>query len=199
MSRRLAVAVMAAVALGAAPAVGCAAPVFSPRAPGIGDAYFPFEGNGGYDARHYTLDVAYEPATDRLTGVATMSATATQDLSRFDLDFTGLTVRSIRVDGRAASWTRAGQELVITPAKGLRKGANFTVVTAYDGVPQTIGDSSIGVSGFLHTHDGALVAGQPDVAATWLPVNDHPRDKARYTLHITVPEGLQAIANGLPR
>ena len=43
---------------------------FGPGAPGIGDPYFPLDGNGGYDVKHYDLDVAYEPATDVLRGIA---------------------------------------------------------------------------------------------------------------------------------
>ena len=39
---------------------------FSPGAPGIGDPYFPLEGNGGYDVKHYDLSFSYDPATDRL-------------------------------------------------------------------------------------------------------------------------------------
>jgi aminopeptidase N len=69
----------------------------------VGDEYFPLYGNGGYDVRHYLLKVSYDPATDRLVGVATISARATQNLSRFNLDFVGLTVRSIKVNGRSAS------------------------------------------------------------------------------------------------
>ena len=59
---------------------------FRPGAPGVGDDYFPLYGNGGYDVRHYLLKVSYDPATDRLVGVATISARATQNLSRFNLD-----------------------------------------------------------------------------------------------------------------
>jgi hypothetical protein len=51
-------------------------------------------------------------------------------------------------------------------------------------------------SGFIHTDDGALIAGEPEVAANWYPVNDHPLDKASYTFEVTVPAGLQVIANG---
>jgi aminopeptidase N len=51
--------------------------------------------------------------------------------------------------------------------------------------------------GFLTTPDGALAVGQPDVAAFWYPVNDHPRDKARYHVRLTVPRGLQTVSNGL--
>ena len=50
---------------------------------------------------------------------------------------------------------------------------------------------------FFHTRDGALAVGQPEGAATWYPVNDHPLDQASYTFKITVPRGLQAIANGV--
>ena len=45
---------------------------FGPGAPGIGDPYFPLDGNGGYDVKHYDLDIAYNPSTDVLKGVATI-------------------------------------------------------------------------------------------------------------------------------
>ena len=189
------VAVVALLVGGGWPA-SAAPPAFTPGAPGIGDPYYPLAGNGGYDALHYGLDVRYDPATDVLTGVAAITARATQDLSRFDLDLVGLTVRSVAVDGRAAAWTRSGQELVVTPERGLRRGRHFRVDVRYDGVPQPVG-SGLGAAGFLHTDDGALVAGQPEVAATWFPVNDHPADKASYTIRATVPAGLQAISNGV--
>src|SRR5262245_13402785 len=64
-----------------------------PKAPGgeagpagIGDPYFPLEGNGGFDVRHYDLTFSYDPATDRLDAVNKIHAVATQALSRFDLD-----------------------------------------------------------------------------------------------------------------
>jgi aminopeptidase N len=49
----------------------------------------------------------------------------------------------------------------------------------------------------MHTDDGAVVAGQPDVAATWFPSNDHPRDAASVSVSATVPEGLEALSNGV--
>ena len=39
---------------------------FSPGAAGIGDPYFPLDGNGGYDVSHYDLNFEYDPATDVL-------------------------------------------------------------------------------------------------------------------------------------
>ncbi len=70
----------------------------------------------------------------------------------------------------------------------------------YDGVPITqeieIGPGFILEAGFIHTDDGAVVAGQPEVAASWFPVNDHPIDKASYTFVVTAPAGLEVVANG---
>lgn len=99
----------------------------SPGAPGAGDPCFPLQGNGGYDVRDYGLDLRYDPATRRLDGTAAIHATATQSLSRFDLDLRGFTVRSVTVNGRHAAFSRSGQELVITPARPLPRGAAFLV------------------------------------------------------------------------
>jgi hypothetical protein len=170
-------------------------PAFRPGAPGLGDPYFPLDGNGGYDARHYLLDLSYDPSADLLEGTATITAEATQDLAAFNLDLDGLTVRSVAVDGDAAAWTRSAGELTVTPRRGIREGQHFSTEVAYGGTPEAI-NAAFGTSGFLHTDDGAVVAGQPHVAATWFPVNDHPRDKASYTFRISVPEGLEAVANG---
>ncbi|MGH2775078.1 MAG: M1 family metallopeptidase [Actinomycetota bacterium] len=162
----------------------------------MGDPYYPRDGNGGYDVKHYLLEVIYEPSTDLLTGVATIRSRATQNLSSFNLDLDGLRVQSIEVDGHPASWRRKRGELTVTPDRGLRNDRQFTTFVHYRGVPRTINDE-FGVSGFMHTDDGALVVGEPHVAATWYPVNDHPIDKAAYTFRIGVPNGLEAVANGI--
>ena len=119
MVRRAAllISVVLGVVLAGAPAG--ASPGGSPGAPGIGDPYFPLDGNGGYDVRHYGLDIKYTPETDVLDGVATIRSRATQNLSAFNLDFQGLTIRSLTVDGRPARWTRNGGELTVTPRRAL--------------------------------------------------------------------------------
>ncbi|WP_433323688.1 M1 family aminopeptidase [Spirillospora sp. CA-294931] len=172
---------------------------YSPGAPGVGDSYFPLEGNGGYDVQHYDLELAYDPDFDQLDGVVTITARATQDLSSFNLDLSGMDVERVKVDRSKADFKRRGQELTVTPRKGIRKGNLFKAVITYGGVPQTIVGSPIVFGspyGFLHTPDGAFVGGEPNGASTWFPGNDHPSDKATFDYTITVPKGLQAIANG---
>jgi aminopeptidase N len=101
----------------------------------------------------------------------------------------------VAVNARPGTWTHDAHELTITPKHFLRDDRLFLTTVRYDGVPQTIEDV-FGVSGFFHTDDGSLVVGQPHVASTGFPVNDHPLDKAAYTFRMTVPEGLEVVANG---
>ncbi|WP_422740829.1 M1 family metallopeptidase [Micromonospora sp. WMMD729] len=171
---------------------------FTAGAAGVGDTYFPSYGNGGYDVGKYTVKVRYDPAKDRLTGTTTVQATATADLSSFNLDLAGLTVKTVTVDAAPATHTRNKNELVITPAAGLITGNGFVVEIAYEGVPKPLKNELLGEGGFLHTADGAIALGQPESASTWFPVNDHPSDKAAYDFEITVPQGLTAVSNGVP-
>jgi aminopeptidase N len=173
---------------------------FTPGLPGAGDRYFPDMGNGGYDAQHYSLGLKYDPGTKAIDAAARITARATQNLSRFDFDFSGpLKISKLTVDGRTASYTRSGaQELVITPARGVPQGKVFTVDVAYSGVPQSINDPALGLSGWIATHDGAVALSQPFGSATWYPVNDTTHDKATYDFTVTVPKGLKVLANGDP-
>jgi aminopeptidase N len=182
-------------AAGTGPSV---APSFAPGADGIGDPYFPTYGNGGYDVSGYDLKLRYAPGSGQLTGTATITATATQDLSRLNLDLANLSARRVTGDGQPARAEAAGNELVVTPAAGIVNGRPFTVVVDYGGEPIALRNETLGVGGWLRTGDGAFALGQPESASTWFPVNDHPADKATFRLAITVPDGVEALSNGVP-
>ncbi|HET8618050.1 MAG TPA: M1 family metallopeptidase [Acidimicrobiales bacterium] len=205
---------------------GPGGPRYTAGAPGAGDAYFPFAGNGGYDVRHYDLDLTYTPPdpapaplVGRLDGVATIDLVATQDLDRFNLDLRGMDVQSVTVDGRPASevappasgaevegaayWQVQDDEarvweLTIQPRPKLKSGRAAQVVVTY-GAPTTRPVDIEGVLyGWVTTRDGAMVVGEPEGSMTWYPVSDHQTDKASYSFEITVPEGKVAVANGMP-
>jgi aminopeptidase N len=193
------VGVTGAVAHAAGTQHSTAAAKFTPGSRGLGDPYFPREGNGGYDVSHYQLDLTYVPAKRHLGGSATITATATQNLSRFDLDLKNYRVEGVKVNGDAATFTRDNQELIITPKSGLPKGEKFTVVVSYSGTPHTVVNSPIVFGapyGWIYTPDGAFVGCEPNAASTWYPSNDHPSDKATFTFNIAVPTGTKVVANG---
>ena len=121
---------------------------------------------------------------------------ATQNLSRYNLDFDGLTVRSITVDGDPAKWNRARGELTVRPQAGILDGTEFEVVVEYDGVPEALVEFGE-PSGFMQTEDGVVVLGEPHVASTWFPANDHPIDKAWFSFSSTAPEDLEVVATGI--
>ena len=166
----------------------------SPGAPGAGDPYYPDYGNGGYDVSHYDLHLRYQPTTDRLQGTATLLATATQDLSRFNLDF-ALDVEEVRVNGRVAEFEATGDhELEVTPDRPLAEGHRMTVVVRYADTPSKV--EAGGFTSWHRTSDGGVAANEPEAAWWWFPSNDHPTDKATYDVKVLVPKGTQAISNG---
>jgi aminopeptidase N len=167
-------------------------------APGVGDEYYPELGNGGYDVAAYTLDLDYDPASDVLDATATIEAEATQALSSFNLDLTGLEVTAVLVDGAEARSEHDGDhELVVTPAEPIASGAPFTVEVEYGGTPGPVTSQALGPVGWRPTDDGAFVLSEPEGASTWFPGNDHPIDKAPFTIRVTVPDGLEVAANGV--
>jgi aminopeptidase N len=193
-------ALTAGVLAGLAPPASAAPPRPVPGAPGIGDPLFPGLGNGGYDATHYGIDLTYHADTRLVDAVTTMQARADQALTRFDLDFDGNTVRSVRFDGQTVAFTREGSELIITPRHALRAGQRVTVTVAYAADPRGPHDCPtppplVG-SAWFPSDDGFVIAGQPNCAHTVFPSNDHPRDKAAYDFRLTVPDDLTAVANG---
>jgi aminopeptidase N len=180
------------LAVSAAPA----AAAFTPGSDGAGDPFFPQAGNGGYDVRNYSLKLDYEPQNEQLDGDATITASATQDLSSFNLDLRGFKVDSVTVNGSAASFARKGQELTVTPAAGLRRNREFAVRIVYGGHVNYVLDPDKSKDGWIPTDDGAFVVNEPQGAPTWFPVNDTLKDFATFDFAITVPDGRVAVANG---
>ena len=163
-----------------------------PGAPGVGDSLYPNLGNGGYDVQHYTLDLRVnDVATSNLDGKTIIDASATQNLSSFNLDFNGFEIKTIRVNGQPADFRRSQSELTITPSTALAENESFTVEVQYQGPPGEM------TTGWITFEGGSFVLGEPEGAATFFPVNDHPRDKASYTFRVTVPEPFEVAANGI--
>jgi aminopeptidase N len=163
----------------------------------IGDDFYPRLGNGGYDALHYTLDLHVNMRSNNIDGIVTMEAEATEDLSAFNLDFFGFQIGKITVNNEEAEYTRRGRELTITPAEALISGETFTVMVSYAGEPPE--QQGMAFSGGWTNYGsgrGVFVASQPAGAALWYPVNDHPLDKATYTLKMTVPAPYVVASNG---
>jgi hypothetical protein len=170
-----------------------------PGADGIGDPFYPQQGNGGYDVTHYSLDLVVDIAQNIISGTTTISAQATHPLSAFNLDFGGPAISQVRVGGRPVEVSRRGVELTIKPAQPLGQGQPFLVEVDYRGEPGAGMEGRMqGFSnGWNNYGDGIFVANEPSSAVGWFPVNEHPLDKASYSIRITVPKPYIVAANGI--
>jgi aminopeptidase N len=172
----------------------------SPRStsgsPSAGDPYLPSSGNGGYVVEHYDIDLDYRVTTNRLVATAVISARSTQALERFSLDFYGLAIDKVTVDGeRPRKLAQTASKLVITPAHALDDGEAFEVVVRYRGTPRPV-RSAWGDIGWEELADGVLVASQPSGASSWFPCNDHPSNKATLTLAVACESSYAVVGNG---
>ena len=192
--RSLATALTLLLALAAGPLVTPAHGVETSApagAPGIGDPYFPLDGNGGIDVLSYDVHDRYDLATQRLSGWTALRLRATASVSSFDLDFL-LPVRSVRVDGVDTAFTRRPHELVV--ARRLTRGDVVGVRVRYAGQPDR--HSYAGESNWLANAGEVVAMNQPHMAPWWFPSNDHPLDKATMRISITVPQRYVVVANG---
>jgi aminopeptidase N len=164
-------------------------------AAGLDDPFMPSLGNGGYDVQHYTLNLDVDIDRRTLYGITTMEAYALQDLTAFNLDFIGMKVEGVRVNGDLSAHSRSGRELTIYPAQMVADDSDFTVEVTYSGSPRG-GESAYWSFGWRWYDEGVFSVNQPMGAQYWFPCNDHPSDKASYTMRITAPKPYEVAANG---
>ncbi|WP_159085827.1 M1 family aminopeptidase [Aeromicrobium chenweiae] len=188
-----------------------------------GDSLFPRQGNSGYDALHYdidlTVDFAVSPTNNALAtttfraATTTVTARTTDDpLSSYAFDFQGsvgdldastLNVDSVTVDGAPATFTRIENTTVNDATTDEHKlvvtparpvSGEFTTVVKYHGTPVRHTDTDGSYEGWNNTTDGATFVNQPVGSMTAFPNNNTPRDKATYTITVDAPSRLGTSA-----
>jgi aminopeptidase N len=178
---------------------------FTPGAQSAGERLFPALGNGGYDAQDYDLSLRYQPDRTTMAAMLTLRAVATQNLSEFSLDSVGQQITAVRVDGRAVPFRLAPKNEKLIVTSRIPDRHHFTVHIDYvadrsknppppgttlpPGVPWPL-------EYWAPTSDGFATMGQPDRAHLFFPSNDHPSDKARYTVRLTAPSDRTALSAG---
>jgi aminopeptidase N len=168
-------------------ACGCGRADNYPRQPGV-------------DAQHYVFRVTLREDSDEIAGKCTAVVRILRDgVPQLALDLAtprdgkGMVVSEVTEDGSPVSFTHAGGRLTIpfrAPATGGQLRA-FTVT--YHGVPAT------GLHKVKNKFGEPTVFSWnwPTLAHEWLPVIDHPSDKATSEFLITTPAHYQVVANGL--
>jgi aminopeptidase N len=166
-------------------------------ADGVGDPLFPELGNPGIDVTDYDVQLNWDTDNDVLGGSVALSITPTQDRAEFTLDSSGPQIDRVTVDGVEAEFDMDDPELRITPVHPLVTGVPVVVLVEYTAKPYAKGTGADLPSGWFNTPGGSYVLNEPDGARRWLPSNDHPSDKATWTVAITVADGITVVSNGV--
>ena len=229
--RRTAALLTLSLVAGAIVATGGAGAAFAaadPVAGGLtsGDVMFPNQGNSGYDALHYDIDLSVNVAVSATNGaVATTTfssatttvraATTGAPLSSYAFDFQGsastlaastLNVNSVTVNGEPATFSRIENTTTSNATTDVHKlivtpatpvDGTFTTVVKYSGIPVKHTDTDGSSEGWNATTDGATFVNQPIGAMTAFPNNNTPGDKATYTISVNAPSKLTTSATAI--
>ena len=154
----------------------------------------------GVDVQHYRFALTLSDSTDELIGEATIAIRFTRDgLNDFFLDLAtpagakGMTVTAVTSDSTPLRYIHSDNHLRISLRTPTRTGELRRFTIAYHGIPA--GGLTTGVNRFKERCFFSW--NWPDKARQWLPMIDHPGDKASSEFIITAPAKYSVVANGL--
>ena len=173
-----------------------------PEVDDVADEVLDGLGDPRIDVDHYDLVVQADPSVTGVTGTATLtlSATTAEPLPSFTLDLRGPEITSATVDGSEAAVAveDSGAEIVVTPATPLEPDRDAELVLAYEGEPEPSEFPGLRVPVGWQADDegGWFTMSEPDGTSSWVPVNEHPSDKATWTITLDTPADAVGISNG---
>jgi aminopeptidase N len=154
----------------------------------------------GVDAVHYVFRLSLGDHSDLITGEATITVKFLQDgLPDLWLDLAsanlgkGMTVTSVASAGAAVPFTHVSDRLRITTPVPARAGDERSFTVSYSGIPA----NGLRLISNIHGERTMFSENWPDHARQWLPMIDHPSDKATGEFIVTAPAHYQVVANGL--
>jgi aminopeptidase N len=156
----------------------------------------------GIDVRHYEFHLSLSDETDSISGETTVEFRIVQggvralalDLAQPKLAVPGrgMTVDGVTESGAPLHFEHSADRLRIPLVPPGRAGERRQVVVRYHGVPAAgllIAPNKYGDRSFFSDN-------WPDKARQWLPVVDHPYDKATCEMVVTAPSRYQVVSNG---
>jgi aminopeptidase N len=149
----------------------------------------------GIDAQHYIFKLTLSDSTDEITGEATAEFRFVHDgVAEIALDLAAsMTVTEVSTAGARLDFTHPADRLVIQLASPPHSGELRKFTIRYHGTPT----SGLRIGTNKYKDRTFFSQNWPDLARQWLPIIDHPYDKATSEFLITAPAKYQVVANGL--
>jgi len=154
----------------------------------------------GIDVLHYVFRLTLADASNEIAGESTATFKfASAGIKEVVLDLAtksaekGMTVSAVTCGGAAATFTHDANRLRIVLPTPVPAGAEVSCTSAYRGVPA----GGLRLINNIHGERTAFSENWPNNARHWLPMIDHPYDKATGEFIVTAPSQYQVVANGL--
>jgi aminopeptidase N len=159
----------------------------------------PYPKNESIDIRHYQFRLTLNDSSDRIFGETRIDVRFRKSVPSMELDLAspagngkGMTVSRVLMDGQPLKFTQQNDRLGIQFSAPLQAGEEKKIIVYYSGIAAEgliIRKNKFGDRGFFGDN-------WPNRAHHWLPVIDHPYDKATSEFMVTAPEHYSVVATG---
>ena len=159
--------------------------------------------NKNIDVKHYVFKLILSDADNEITGTTMVTLSFKEaGMQNFRLDFInkttarkdkGMVVDAVSSSSAAVKYTHQNDELIISLPAPSTKNQTLTFTIQYHGVPfdgLRIGNTKLGDRSFFNEN-------WPNRGRHWLPIVDHPYDKASSEFIVKAPSHYKVVSNGL--
>ena len=159
--------------------------------------------NKNIDIKHYVFKLSLSDADNEITGTTLVTINFKEaGMKNFRLDFInktsarkdkGMVVDAVSISNAAVDYTHGNDELIISLPAPSTKNQTLTFTIQYHGIPYDglrIGNTKLGDRSFFNEN-------WPNRGRHWLPIVDHPYDKASSEFIVKAPSHYKVVSNGL--
>jgi aminopeptidase N len=159
--------------------------------------------NKNIDIKHYVFKLSLSDADNEITGTTLVTINFKEaGMKNFRLDFVnktiarkdkGMVVDAVSINNAAVDYTHGNDELIINLPAPSAKNQIVTFTIQYHGIPYDglrIGATKLGDRSFFNEN-------WPNRGRHWLPIVDHPYDKASSEFIVKAPSHYKVVSNGL--
>ena len=159
--------------------------------------------NKNIDVKHYVFKLSLSDADNEITGTTMVTVNFKEaGMKNLRLDFInkttdrqnkGMVVDAVSIHKTAVDYTHGNDELIISLPAPSTKNQTITFTIQYHGIPfdgLRIGNTKLGDRSFFNEN-------WPNRGRHWLPIIDHPHDKATSEFIVKAPSHYKVVSNGL--
>ncbi len=159
--------------------------------------------NKNIDIKHYSFQLRLTDSNDEIIGTTQVTVNFKQaGMQNFRLDLIntstekkdkGMVVEGVSISNTTVNYTHENDALIIYLPKSSVANETITFTIKYHGIPfdgLRIGATKFGDRSFFNEN-------WPNRGRHWLPILDHPSDKATSEFIVTAPAHYKVVSNGL--